>query len=65
MNTSLNFCKPPRSLGSFHNKKVVVTGASSGLGREIAQFYLSKGAKVALVGRKLDALCELGKNYKK
>lgn len=35
----------------FLNKVVVVTGASSGIGRCLSYWYLNNGAKVALVGR--------------
>jgi multifunctional beta-oxidation protein len=32
----------------YHNQVVVVTGAGSGLGREYAKFYASRGAKVVV-----------------
>jgi NAD(P)-dependent dehydrogenase (short-subunit alcohol dehydrogenase family) len=40
-------------------KKVIVTGASSGIGRATAERFLSEGAKVALVGRRESALAEV------
>ena len=46
---------------SQHNvsKKVIVTGASSGIGRATAERFLSEGASVALVGRRESALQEI------
>ena len=40
------------SLGSFRNRVVVVTGASSGIGRETALLFARLGARVALVARR-------------
>jgi NAD(P)-dependent dehydrogenase (short-subunit alcohol dehydrogenase family) len=41
------------------NQCVVVTGASSGIGRATAELFLKSGATVALVGRREDALRDL------
>ena len=38
------------------DKRVIVTGASSGIGRATAELFLNAGAIVALVGRRKDAL---------
>ncbi len=38
-------------MGSFENKCVIVTGASSGIGRETAVVLAQEGAKLVLVGR--------------
>ena len=38
------------------NQRVLVTGASSGIGRATAQLFLANGATVTLTGRRLDAL---------
>jgi len=38
------------------NKRVIVTGASSGIGRAAAERFLNEGARVALVGRRESAL---------
>jgi short-subunit dehydrogenase len=40
-------------------RHVFITGASSGLGRALAQHYAARGALVGLVGRRQDALREL------
>lgn len=40
----------------FINKRVVVTGASSGLGNALAYWYLNHGAQVVLVGKDETAL---------
>lgn len=36
---------------NLNNKKVVITGSSSGIGKEIAQFFASEGCKVVINGR--------------
>ena len=43
------------------NKIVLVTGASSGIGREVAKEFAREGAKVALIARNLNALEEVRK----
>lgn len=46
----------PEMLPYFNEKRIVVTGASSGIGRAVAMWFLNSGAYVALVGRDLPAL---------
>ncbi len=46
------------SLMSFQNKIIVITGASSGIGKALALGFLTQGAKVALCARNLDKLQE-------
>ena len=48
--------KPPY----FADKKVLITGASSGLGMALAYWYLNNGAQVALVGRDIETLQKIG-----
>ena len=55
--------KQPKQPGYFLNKSVVITGASSGIGRTLAYWYLNNGAKVALVARDIDELDNIGKNF--
>ncbi|MBI3651771.1 MAG: SDR family NAD(P)-dependent oxidoreductase [Acidobacteria bacterium] len=43
-------------------KKVLITGASSGIGRAAAEIFLCEGATVALVGRRLEALQEVAES---
>jgi NAD(P)-dependent dehydrogenase (short-subunit alcohol dehydrogenase family) len=45
----------------FKDKCVLVTGATSGIGRAAALKFAAEGARVALVGRKVDALDETRK----
>jgi NADP-dependent 3-hydroxy acid dehydrogenase YdfG len=45
------------------DKKVVITGASSGIGRCLAYWYLNNGARVALVGRDLAELDNIGHQF--
>lgn len=40
----------------MEDKRVIITGASSGIGKAAARLFLSEGAKVALVGRRKDSL---------
>ena len=44
----------------FADKKVLITGASSGLGMALAFYYLNNGAQVALVGRDIETLTRIG-----
>ena len=47
----------------FAEKRILVTGASSGIGRAVAAWFLNEGAYVALCGRDLEALNNLGKQF--
>jgi NAD(P)-dependent dehydrogenase (short-subunit alcohol dehydrogenase family) len=44
------------------NKKILITGASSGIGRATAEIFLNRGAIVTLVGRREAALKEAANN---
>ena len=44
-------------------KKVIVTGASSGIGRATAERFLTEGASVALVGRRESALQDVATHH--
>jgi len=43
----------------MQGKRVIVTGASSGIGRATAERFLGEGARVAIVGRRMNALDEV------
>lgn len=47
---------------SFSDKSVWVTGASSGIGRAIAEAFAAEGAKIILSGRREEALQEVADN---
>jgi len=46
-------------MNSIHNKVVVITGASSGLGEATARLLASKGARLELAARRLERLQQL------
>lgn len=46
-------------LFDLHGKTALVTGASSGIGKQVALAYVEAGAEVAIAARHLDALTEL------
>lgn len=41
------------------NQVAIITGASSGIGRSIAEAFLSKGAKIAVCARRIDRLKDI------
>jgi len=43
----------------LHNKRVILTGASSGIGRELAHELAARGARLLLVGRRVDELTKI------
>ena len=49
----------------MQGKRVIVTGASSGIGRATAERFLGEGARVAIVGRRMNALDEVAASDKK
>lgn len=46
-------------LFDLHGKRALVTGASSGIGRKVAEAYLQAGAQVAIAARRSEALEEV------
>ena len=55
-------------MGALDGKVAIVTGASRGIGRAIAEVFVREGAKVVICGRKQETLApvaaEIGKNVK-
>ena len=49
----------------FLNKKILITGASSGIGKSVATHFLNSRAKVVLVGKDTESLKTLSKNFPK
>jgi len=48
----------------FENQTVLVTGASSGIGRELARQFAAHGARLILVARRVERLQQLGAELK-
>ena len=46
---------------NLSNKRVIVTGASRGIGRAIAKAFAAEGARVAICARTLEAVEEAGR----
>ena len=46
--------------GSIEGKRVVITGASTGIGEQIAYQYAKLGAKILITARREGALQEVG-----
>ncbi len=46
-------------MSAFNNKIIVITGASSGIGRALAEDALKRGAKVAVCARNMEKLREI------
>ena len=51
------------SENEFLNKKVIVTGASSGIGQSVAYYFLNCGAQVVLAGNDVDTMTQFCKKY--
>jgi len=47
----------------FAEKRVLITGASSGIGRSTAVWLLNQGARVAMIGRDIPELNVIGKQF--
>lgn len=47
----------------FLNKKVVVTGASSGIGRSVATYFLNSGSTVVLVGQDVESMKYISRKF--
>jgi NADP-dependent 3-hydroxy acid dehydrogenase YdfG len=47
----------------YLNKRVIITGASSGIGKACAYYFLNKGAKVVLCGRDIVTLKRIGDKF--
>ena len=48
----------------FQGKRVIVTGASKGLGAALCEALANKGAKIAMLSRSLDKMNNLKKKIK-
>jgi len=52
-------------MGKLEGKVCIITGASSGIGKEIAKSFSSEGAKLILAARRLEKLDELANELNK
>jgi NAD(P)-dependent dehydrogenase (short-subunit alcohol dehydrogenase family) len=59
MAQATNGSSEPRARGYFRDKTVVITGASSGIGEDVALGFARQGAKVALLARRKGMLDDL------
>ena len=48
---------------SFENKKILITGATGGIGNELVKKFLTLGGKVVATGRKNEKLDKIKKTY--
>jgi short-subunit dehydrogenase len=48
---------------SSPNKKIIIVGATSGIGKELAKIYLQRGDKVGITGRRKNLLQELASSF--
>ncbi len=55
----------PRSSPPFRDRTVLVTGASSGIGREVALAFAGAGANLVLVARRAKVLAEVAAQARK
>jgi 3-oxoacyl-[acyl-carrier protein] reductase len=60
----LNTQNESRPHNYFYDKVVVVTGATSGIGRALVHFYLNSGAKVGFCGTNVGELKKMGAKFK-
>ena len=44
------------------DQKIIIVGATSGIGRKITELYIQKGYKVGITGRRRELLYEIQKN---
>lgn len=51
-------------INEFKDKKILITGASKGLGLEISNAFEKTGAKLALIARSKDLLNDISKKFK-
>jgi len=51
------------SVSEFLGKKIVITGASSGIGKACALYFLNSGAKVVLCGRDIESMKNIGSRF--
>src|SRR5690349_3451000 len=52
------------TMPSFEKKKILVTGASKGLGAVCARAFAAQGAQVVLIARSFDKLEEVRKSFR-
>ena len=52
-----------KSPNEFLNKKIIITGASSGIGSAVATYFLNSGAIVVLVGKDVESMKRISAKF--
>src|SRR5688572_2911762 len=47
----------------MNNQSVIIVGASSGIGRKLAELYAAKGYRIGITGRRMELLEQVQANY--
>src|SRR5215471_1753641 len=47
----------------MEQKKIIIVGATSGIGRKMAELYIASGHKVGITGRRLELLQQLKQQF--
>ena len=60
----MKYSRDEEDVNEFLNKKIIVTGASSGIGLSVALYFLNCGAQVILAGQDIQTMKTICEDYK-